>query len=92
MTLTLAELQWEEEQKNIAILKRKWPRAIRDHTKRPNEAWRGGENEVKQAKLSSYMERPEDHMNAIEPATGSTSFVLICCDDARPTIDKAVAI
>eukprot|EP00434_Breviolum_minutum_P008986 symbB.v1.2.007916.t2/scaffold494.1/size196131/10 len=26
-----------EEQKNIAILKRKWPRAIRDHTKRPNE-------------------------------------------------------
>ena len=58
MTLTFAEYEWDEEQKNIAILKRKWPRAIRDHTKRPNEAWR-------------------------EPATGSTSFVLICCEDAK---------
>eukprot|EP00435_Cladocopium_sp_Y103_P073434 s40_g43.t1 len=27
----------KEEQKNIAILKRKWPRAIRDHHKRQNE-------------------------------------------------------
>ena len=56
-------MQWDEEQKNIAILKRKWPRAIRDHTKRPNEAWR-------------------------EPATGSTSFVLICCEDAKANYQK----